>query len=456
MKSLWLIAFFVGFALTGLYADWETVRGDVKRSGSAEKAVRGPVKLLFKKEWTNEHVMTRMEAIVSGDHVFVATRFGEMGGRLRALDKKTGEEKWLVELSAPAGHSPAVQDGKLLVGCSDGFVYCLDSKTGKEIWKKKISGRGGFMVSPCIVDETAYMGGRDGFFYAFSIKNGNEIWKYDAGTRIANTAAYADDTVYFVSEDIVAHALDAKSGKSKWKSAQLYGKTSRAYYPVIWKDKLVFRTNSGIGHGEMFGLFRWGKLNSKQGWLKRIDEEPELYETYFVLDAKDGSWSTRMRRPWFAGEDGVPCPPCVDQDGKVYNTEVMLSPDGGVYGGKKDSFGDEQVLARLDLTNGAVEVLIGKEDAHKDGGFFIPDESANVNIAGGVLYMYHQNLIQVFDTNSGKFEVIWGKRDTYLGELPVVWNSVEWHGPERGGLAFDDDRMYALNGHRLFAFKGAE
>jgi outer membrane protein assembly factor BamB len=78
--------------------------------------------------------------------------------------------------------SPAIANGKVLIGSNDGNVYCLDVRTGDKIWNyttgynvQLSSGDSGTWVrhvgsvssSPAVVNGMVYVGSEDGNVYAF-------------------------------------------------------------------------------------------------------------------------------------------------------------------------------------------------------------------------------------------------------------------------------------------------
>ena len=56
-----------------------------------------------------------------GDRVF----FGSEKGVVRALDVVTGEETWRFETGSAVVASPAVADGRLVIGADNGVLYCF-------------------------------------------------------------------------------------------------------------------------------------------------------------------------------------------------------------------------------------------------------------------------------------------------------------------------------------------
>jgi outer membrane protein assembly factor BamB len=43
-----------------------------------------------------------------------------------------GKELWSYEIGKPIDSSPAVADGKIVIGCDDGNVYCFGAKPDKK------------------------------------------------------------------------------------------------------------------------------------------------------------------------------------------------------------------------------------------------------------------------------------------------------------------------------------
>ncbi len=71
-------------------------------------------------------VRSRVEAspVIAGDLVFLPTK----RGRLYAVDVVTGKEKWQYQAGGSFLSSPAVAEGKLVIGNEDGTLYCFGEK----------------------------------------------------------------------------------------------------------------------------------------------------------------------------------------------------------------------------------------------------------------------------------------------------------------------------------------
>ena len=66
------------------------------------------------------------------------------------------------------------------------------------------------------------------------------MWQYQTGGQILQSAAYKDGVIYFGSQDAHAYALDAKTGRRVWQSPKLPGMGWHSWWPVIYKDIVMF------------------------------------------------------------------------------------------------------------------------------------------------------------------------------------------------------------------------
>jgi outer membrane protein assembly factor BamB len=53
---------------------------------------------------------------------------GSDDGRMYVLSLDQGKELWSYEIGQPVGSSPAVSDGKVVIGSEDGSIYCFGAK----------------------------------------------------------------------------------------------------------------------------------------------------------------------------------------------------------------------------------------------------------------------------------------------------------------------------------------
>jgi outer membrane protein assembly factor BamB len=113
---------------------------------------------------------------------------------VRALDTRTGEEKWSYFADAPVRFAPAVWEGRVYFSSDDGYLYCLQSDTGKLLWKF----RGGPSDRKILGNERLI-----------------SMWPARGAPVVA------DGKVYFAASiwpfmGIFIHALDARTGEVEW------------------------------------------------------------------------------------------------------------------------------------------------------------------------------------------------------------------------------------------------
>ncbi len=100
---------------------------------------------------------------IVGDVVVVATD----GGRLIALDRTTGIEKWELRLPGPLWASPVIVDDVLLLGDCDGFFHAFDVSNPDvappELWSLELGSC--IEATPAVWDGHIYIGTRGGYLY---------------------------------------------------------------------------------------------------------------------------------------------------------------------------------------------------------------------------------------------------------------------------------------------------
>jgi outer membrane protein assembly factor BamB len=151
--------------------------------------------------------------------VFVAGGHGE----LNKLDAQTGKLTWQFqtqgkEIPAP----PAVADGVVYLGSTDGNVYAVNADTGAQLWQFTTDGT--VLGSPAVDNGVVYAGSDNGSLYALDAKTGNQLWAYHAATSSevvsVGSVTVANGIVYGTSSNNTSHsfvfAVDAKTGAQSW------------------------------------------------------------------------------------------------------------------------------------------------------------------------------------------------------------------------------------------------
>jgi len=164
---------------------------------------------------------------------------GSTDGNLYAIDAAAGTLRWKFATGSRVVSSPAIAGGRVEFLSYDGYFYALDALTGKVDWKFRTGGEHRFeathlhgmlpadetmpdpfdmyLSSPAIVDGLVYFGSSDGDVYALDAASGVLKWKFKTANVVHASPAVADGAVYVGSWDSYFYALDAVSGKERWR-----------------------------------------------------------------------------------------------------------------------------------------------------------------------------------------------------------------------------------------------
>ncbi len=108
--------------------DWPTFRHDAGRSGTTTKPV--PAELSTK--WNLQLGGQLTPPVIAGGSVYVSQINTHT---LFALDESKGSEKWTFTAGGPIDSPPTIHRGRVLFGCTDGWIYCLTATDGKLAWR---------------------------------------------------------------------------------------------------------------------------------------------------------------------------------------------------------------------------------------------------------------------------------------------------------------------------------
>jgi eukaryotic-like serine/threonine-protein kinase len=264
--------------------------------------------------------------------------------------------KWQFATKGQVLSSPAVSGDTVYVGSSDHFLYALDSAAGTLKWKFKTDGR--ITSSPAVSAGTVFFGSYDSNFYAVDAASGQLKWKFATAGEHRYAASHLhgaepaaevmpdpfdfylsspvvdNGAVYFGSGDSHVYALDAASGKLKWK----------------FKTGDVVHASPALSNGVLY-IGSWDSYfyalnasNGKEKWRFKTGEDPKIHNqvgiqssaaiaggivyfgcrdsNFYAVDASTGKqvWSFSNRGSWVIASPAV-------QDGKVY----FATSDSGLF-----------------------------------------------------------------------------------------------------------------------------
>ncbi|WP_406100152.1 PQQ-binding-like beta-propeller repeat protein [Streptomyces sp. NBC_01013] len=151
-------------------------------------------------------------------YVYVAA-----GTRVLAVDIVSGHVRWRFEspavfLSAPAfAPGPAVTGGGVYLADYLGTVYALDASNGKDRWRIATEPRQS--IEPVLVMAGNVHVGSGSALYTLDAVTGTPKWRFAAGGEVVGAPVVADGRVHFGSADHVLYTLDAAGGQLRWKLA---------------------------------------------------------------------------------------------------------------------------------------------------------------------------------------------------------------------------------------------
>lgn len=125
-----------------------------------------------------------------------------------------GEIMWQYSAGGGIVSSPIIYDGKLIVGCDNGKIYCLNATTGAVVWAYQSEDK--IQSSPFVYDDKIYVGNSMAKLICVDVNTGELVWEFQAGGKIFSSPIVVDDEVYFGSYDKKLYCLDSRSGMKYW------------------------------------------------------------------------------------------------------------------------------------------------------------------------------------------------------------------------------------------------
>lgn len=148
---------------------------------------------------------------------------GSSDKNIYCLEIKTGKVAWKFATGAPVVAAAAIHDGIAYIGGSDGIFRAIDLSSGKLKWE--YTGVGGFVETKPLIDNgKVIFGAWDTFLYALNSNDGSLAWKWsngNAGILYSPAACWpvaATGKVFIVGPDRFMTAIDAETGQAVWRS----------------------------------------------------------------------------------------------------------------------------------------------------------------------------------------------------------------------------------------------
>jgi alcohol dehydrogenase (cytochrome c) len=178
---------------TDFAADWPVFNGDITCKRVATSTISSQNIGELGVAWTytiddaGPYGAWTSPAIIQGETIYIQ----DLVSNVHALDRETGEIKWVVRNDVPAVGPGGVAVAYGLVFGSNGTgreAFALNAETGEEVWRNKLTPNNRERIDgvPSVYNNTVYVstcpsysGGARGILYALDCLTGDVLWSFD-------------------------------------------------------------------------------------------------------------------------------------------------------------------------------------------------------------------------------------------------------------------------------------
>lgn len=268
-----LIALFLPSQVSG---SWSGFRGDNSNSAYSARSLPEEYLPSWKKNlnggWldpTPAVEQGRVYVFTNGEYDF-ENRIQVSPSMLFCLDEVSGMEIWSREVcdSKVQLSSPAVGDGIVAVGSSNGILYAFDALNGATIFTfETLPSIYGITSSPLIVDQRLIFCSGDGVIYCMDLM-GTLLWSRPSGGNIYfSSPASLDNLLYVGNDNGTLLCLSLETGVPEW-SHQVEGRIRTS--PVALEECILFTWSTYSGNLVVDGWLRSLNPNGSFAWEEHI------------------------------------------------------------------------------------------------------------------------------------------------------------------------------------------
>ena len=223
-------------------------------------------------------------------------------GHLYALNKRTGNLEWKVQVPSPPSTSPVADGRRVYVGCLDGSVYAFNLQRIRDLYAERLLPAWSFQAVdwrfqtgaaistpplPIEGDQVVCFASLDRSLYCVT-KNEREVrFQFETDAPVSAPLAYHEGKLYLASEDFDLYCINILNGNPFWRFVSGTPITTQPY--IIGDDLFLLPETGGlfclaVDSGDQ----RWWRPNMTEligaslGRLYASDEQGNL-----VLLARD-------------------------------------------------------------------------------------------------------------------------------------------------------------------------
>lgn len=259
--------------------DWPMYRHDPQRTGVSTSTVPNTNETRWIYNATSE--FDSSPAVADGKLIV-----GQSNGDILALNLTTGKLIWHYATDAGDNSiwsSPAIDSGRVYIGTRNSNLYCLNESTGGLLWIQQVGGS--IDSSPVVSNGRLYFGADDGKLHCLNSTTGSAIWTYDT-LAMFSSPAIVDDVVYVTSSySPNMYALNATTGSVIWQ-VTVSGTDSS---PLVKDGKMYFGGNGIYCLNATTGLSIWNSTNVPGGHnFFVIRSSPAILNDKLYIGSEDG------------------------------------------------------------------------------------------------------------------------------------------------------------------------
>ncbi|MES9942795.1 MAG: outer membrane protein assembly factor BamB [Candidatus Thiodiazotropha sp. 6PLUC2] len=231
-------------------------------------------------------------------HEYDQLYLAEPSGEIYAIDMKTGDTLWSVDIDSPLSGGPGIGEGFLAVGTMEAELIVLNSADGTERWRKRVGSE--VLSVPAIGGGYIVCRTGDGGVAAYAADSGERRWLYDRSVPVLSlrgdsSPAISNSLVVsgFAGGKLIGLTLDA--GVVAWEASISTPKGRTELERVVDIDadpKLVEGTvyvtafqGEVAAVSESSGVVLWRRSISSHAGLDAS------WRQLFVTDEEDHVWS---------------------------------------------------------------------------------------------------------------------------------------------------------------------
>jgi outer membrane protein assembly factor BamB len=242
--SRWLAGLAAGLVLLALAILMQFLRATLAGPPpptSASGSTRSGIPLPHQAIWTYHMRPAGGTALVlQGDTLILDS----LDGALLALRADTGAIRWRskrVGTRETTFGAPSAGAGLIFVGSIDEEVLGLSPDSGEPVWRRQVEGA--VQLAPILDQDRLVVSTSKGYLYVLRASNGQVIWARPLELGMQTPTVSAGQI--FVSAGRVLSAIDIHSGTINWEFQATSTITTR---PVIFGTSLLVGTERGVLH----------------------------------------------------------------------------------------------------------------------------------------------------------------------------------------------------------------